>query len=361
MNKGTITFLQEKYKGYYSRHGDSVEFPDKIESREFGYIPFWGGMVRHLSFKSAGEAMAEILRQSPSSIYASNARYSSPTMPMEEKGWLGAELIFDIDATDIPTQCKKTHDLWYCENCHATGRLPKPAACPKCKGPTVEFHATCPICLQASKEHTLRVIDFLTGDFGVSPRDIHAYFSGNRGYHLHIYDERFEGLDQTGRAEIADYMLALSLPPSQTIASILRRSPATRQGRDYGWMKKITAYTRSRADYKGTLQKLVSEAVSSKRALIDASVTTDIHRIFRLAGTLHGNTGMAKAKVKSFDNFNPETDPVVLGAERALVKITFCPRFSIKGETFGPFKSETISIPTYAAISILTRGFGEVA
>ena len=66
-------------------------------------------------------------------------------------------------------------------------------------------------------------------------------------------------------------------------------------------------------------------------------------------------------RVKSFDNFDPERDPVVLGAERALLKISFCPKFSIRGETFGPFKSETVTVPTYAAISILTRGFGEVA
>ena len=361
MNEATVAFLRHTYKEHYFRQSDAIEFPDQIQSREFGYIPFGGGMVRHLSFRSSGEAIAEILRQAPSSVYASNARYSDPTLPMEEKGWLGAELIFDIDATDIPTPCKKSHDIWYCDKCHASGRLPKPATCPKCKGSTVEFHGTCAVCLQASKEHTLRVIDFLTRDFGVSPGDIRANFSGNRGYHLHVYDRRFDQLDQTGRAELADYMLALSLPPSQSLASLLRRRPAARSATDYGWMKRITSYTQARSDYRGTLQKLVSEAVSTQRALIDASVTTDIHRVFRLAGTLHGNTGMAKMKVTSFEQFDPERDPVVLGPERVMLKTSFCPKLSIKGETFGPFKAETVSVPTYAAISILTRGFGEVA
>jgi len=361
LNEATIAFLRKIYREFYFEHGDTIDFPDQIQSREFGYIPFGGGMVRHLSFKSAGEAKAEILRQSPSSVYASNARYLAPTMPMEEKGWQGAELIFDIDATDIPTPCKKSHDLWYCGRCHATGRLPKPATCPKCEGPTAEFHGTCGVCLLASKEHALRVIDFLTEDFGVPKGEIRAYFSGNRGYHLHVYDDRFYKLDQTGRAEVADYMLALSLPPSQSIASLLKRRPASPPGSTYGWMKRITSFTQAKADYPGTMQKLVSEALSSQRALIDASVTTDIHRVFRLAGTLHGNTGMAKMRVKSFDTFDPEKDPVVLSAEQTKVKASFCPKFSIHGETFGPFKSETVSLPTYAAISILTRGFGEVA
>ena len=360
MREATIAFLKAAYKAYYFKRSGSIEFPDQIQSREFGYIPFGGGMVRHLSFKSAGEATAEILRQSPSSVYASNAKYSAPTMPMEEKGWQGAELIFDIDATDIPTPCKKSHDLWYCDSCHTTGRLPKPAACPRCRGPTAEFHGTCETCLRASKDHALRTIDFLTEDFSVSRDDIRAYFSGNRGYHLHVYDQRFEGLDQTGRAEVADYILALSLPPSQSIASILRRGPTSPPSSAYGWMKRITSFTQAKAGYTGTLQKLVSEAVSSQRALIDASVTTDVHRVFRLAGTLHGNTGMAKMRVKSFDTFDPEKDPVVLSAEQTKVKTSFCPKLSIHGETFGPYKSETVSLPTYAAISILTRGFGEV-
>lgn len=360
MNEKTIAFLRNAYKGYYY-NAESIEFPDQIQLREFGYIPFGGGMVRHLSFKNAGEAKAEILRQSPSSIYASNARYASPALPMEEKGWQGAELIFDIDATDIPTVCKKGHDIWYCSKCHATGRLPRPAACPKCKGPTVEFHGTCDVCLAAAKDHALRVIDIMTRDFGVSEDEIRSYFSGNRGYHLHLYDERFDPLDQTGRAEVADYVMALSLPPSQSIAAFFRHRPALQAGSVYGWMRRVASFTQAKAGYTGTLQKLVSEAVSSQRALIDASVTTDIHRVFRLAGTLHGNTGMAKMRVKSFDRFDPARDPVVLSGDEVRVETTFCPKFSVRGESFGPFKSETVSLPTYAAISILTRGFGEVS
>jgi DNA primase small subunit len=361
MNDKTISFLRSTYREYYFKHGDRVEFPDQVQSREFGYIPFGGGMIRHLSFRSAGDATAEILRQSPSSVYCSNATYESPTLPMEAKGWRGAELIFDIDATDIPTPCKRSHDFWYCEKCHSTGKLPKPPACPKCKGPTVDFHGTCKVCLAASKEHTLRVVDFLLKDFDTSLKDIRAYFSGNRGYHLQVYDQRFEQLDQQGRAEIADYMLGNSLPPGQSIAATLRRRPSQSPSAAYGWMRRITTYTQAKSGYTGTLQKLVGEAVSSQRAMVDASVTTDIHRVFRLAGTLHGNTGMPKMRVNSFDAFDPEIDPVVLSVEQVKVSVAFYPEFTMKGQAFGPFNSQTVSLPTFAAVPILTRNFGEVA
>ena len=361
MNEGTKAWLRQSYKEYYFRGTDKIDVPDEVESREFGYMPFGGGMIRHLSFKSKGEALAEILKQSPSSVYCSNARYESPARPIEEKGWLGAELIFDIDATDIPTSCKKGHDLWYCAKCHSSGRLPRPQKCPKCGGPSTEFHGNCETCLGAAKDHAKRVISFLTDDFGVEPGAIRVYFSGNRGYHLHVFDKRFDLLDPQARAEIAEYMKASSLPANQTIASTLRRRPpSSPQGA--GWTRRITGYVGARReDYPGTLQKLISEAISSQRALIDSSVTTDIHRVFRLAGTLHGETGMSKTRVESIDRFDPQEDPVVLSDRLVRVQVAFFPRFRLRHRDFGPFEEpESVELPTFAAVSILTRGLGEV-
>jgi len=361
VNDGTKAWLRNAYREYYYKDSERIEVPDEVQSREFGYIPFGGGMIRHLSFKSKGEAVAGILKQSPSSVYCSNAKYEFPTRPIEEKGWLGAELIFDIDATDIPTTCKRGHDLWYCERCYASGKLPKPEKCPKCGGPSAEFHGTCETCLGAAMDHALRVTNFLTNDFGVEREAVRVYFSGNRGYHLHVFDKRFDPLDPQGRAEIAEYMNGSSLPLSQTIASTLRRGPPSGpQGA--GWTRRITGYVGERREsYTGTLQKLVSEAVSSQRALMDSSVTTDIHRVFRLAGTLHGDTGMAKTKVESMDKFDPQEDPVVLSSKPVNVKVEFFPRFRLRHKDFGPFpKPETAELPTFAAVSILTRGLGEV-
>ena len=361
MNESTKAFLKSAYKEYYFKESDSVELPDDIGSREFGYIPFGGGMVRHLSFGSQGEALAEILRQSPSSVYCSNARYEFPTRPIDEKGWLGAELIFDIDATDISTSCKRSHDQWYCEKCFTSGRLPRPAKCPKCGGSAVEFHGVCEECLDAAKEHAARVVGFLTEDFGVDPGAVKIYFSGNRGYHLHIFDPRFDSLGQQARAEIAEYMKGSTLPPPQSLAATLRRRmPEGPQGA--GWTKRVTGYVAERnQNYGGTLQKLVSEAVASQRALVDASVTTDIHRVFRLAGTLHGDTGMAKKQVKSMAQFDPQEAPVVLSSRPVKLSVSYYPRYRIKHRDFGPFESEVVELPTFAAVSILTRGLGEVA
>lgn len=324
-------------------------------------------MVRHLSFRNPGEVVAEILRRAPSSVYCSNAVYAAPALPMEEKGWSGAELIFDIDATDVPTPCKKGHDIWYCENCHAQAKLPsaklrKPLNCLQCGGNTAELHGTCKVCLDAAKDHTMRVLEFLAEDFGTSPSEVKIYFSGNRGYHVHVFDKKFDLLGQQARAEIADYLRGDSLPTPQSIASALRRRLGDSRIADAGWTRIIESFIKERRICDaGMRQKLVFDAISSRQALIDTSVTSDIHRVFRLAGSLHGNTGMCKKRVDSMDSFDPNVNPVVLSGEQVKVNVTFYPQFSIGGYSFGPFKSTTATIPTYAAVSILTRGFGEVA
>ena len=67
------------------------------------------GMARHLSFKNMKELIATIMKEVPSDIYCSNAYYRFPTYPMQEKKWLGADLIFDIDGKDLNMPCVPSH------------------------------------------------------------------------------------------------------------------------------------------------------------------------------------------------------------------------------------------------------------
>ncbi|MDA4128448.1 MAG: hypothetical protein OK422_03165 [Thaumarchaeota archaeon] len=372
MNADTLRFLRTTYKEYYFRNPEGIEFPTKMEEREFGYTPFGGTMVRHLSFKNPGELIAEIVRQAPSSIYSSNAFYDVPTLPMEEKGWKGAELIFDIDANDIPTDCKKKHDVWYCEECGTNARIPRPARCPKCEGAnTVELHNVCDVCLGAAKSHLLRLVAFLTEDFGVIRENIKAYFSGNRGYHLHVYDARFNRLNSAARGDISEYLRGSGTAFSQVFLASLKRALAQGPGseEDYGWARRLSKYVLSadkdnspiKSPKKNITQRVIDESVKSQAARIDPSVTTDIHRVFRMAGTLHGTSGMLKMRVDPQDSFDPRSDPVVLPDDRASIRVKFSPEFKLKGMKFGPFESENVIIPTFAAVYMLARGLGEVA
>jgi DNA primase small subunit len=375
MNWDTIRFLKATYREHYFRDSDRIEFPGKIQEREFGYMPFGGGMVRHLAFRSAGEAVAEIVRQAPSSVYCSNALYESPSLPMEEKGWKGAELIFDIDASDIPTPCKREHDVWFCHDCSSKGRLPRPQRCPNCAQANIEeIHNVCEVCLEAAKDHAIRLIRLLTEDFSVQPGAMTTYFSGNRGYHLHVHDSRFDPLDAVSRAEIADYVRGAGMLIPQGFVLSLRRSQRLEETAalaNRGWLGRIAKFLSSSSspslpqpeakEKKDGIHAQINRAIEAQVSRVDPSVTTDIHRVFRMPGTLHGSTGLLKIKVKSLERFKPLSDPVVLGSTRVKVSVNYSPQFTLNGEMLGPFKSESVSIPTYAAVYLLARGLAEVS
>ena len=347
----TITFLRKAYREHYFKHHDDVEVPTMIQNREFGYIPFGKGMIRHLSYKSPGELAADLVKQAPSSVYCSNATYTNPSLPMDEKGWKGAELIFDIDASSIPTACMTKHSYWTCRSCGKVIRsAERPDHCPKCEGTSItQLHWSCPECLGATKEHVSRLIKFLTDDFGVPSSGISVYFSGNRGYHLHVEDERFEEMDPAARAEVANYIKGTGL--TRPHGSDLGTRPAS----GGGWLERIAA-----SENNDQHQKL-EQVINAYGSRIDESVTTDIHRIFRMPGTLHGNSGLLKMRVHDLQGFRPDYDPVVLGSDEVNVFLQGSPAFSLKGKTFGPYSSEEAEVPTYAAAYLMTKGLARVA
>jgi DNA primase small subunit len=351
MDEKTIAFLRRAFREHYFKHHDDVEMPPMIQNREFGYIPFGKGMIRHLSYKSSGELAADLVKQAPSSVFCSNGVYSSPTLAMDEKGWKGAELIFDIDASSIPTACRAKHSFWACKGCGKIARsLERPPQCPKCESTSLtQLHWSCAECLAATKEHVSRLIAFLTNDFGVSSAGIRVYFSGNRGYHLHVVDERFEQLEPSARAEVANYIKGTGLLRPQ---SSDYTSSASGRG---GWLERVVA-----SSGKDQPQRL-EEVINAFSSRIDESVTTDIHRIFRMPGTLHGNSGLLKMRVHDLERFRPEHDPVVLGEEEVAVSVLGSPVFSLKGRTFGPYSSEEPELPAYAAVYLMAKGLARLA
>jgi DNA primase small subunit len=355
MDEKVVSFLRRVYRAYYFNQPATIEMPTKIASREFGYIPFGGGMIRHLSFKSAGEVVGEIVKQAPSSVYCSNAVYQHPTLQMDEKEWMGAELIFDIDADSIPTQCKSEHEWWYCQDCHKGGMGPKSTKCPNCRGLSVEqMQWSCRECLNAAKEQVKRLTDLLTDDFGVDRGRIRLYFSGNRGYHAHVQDDRFDTSNSPMRTEIANYIRGggINLKSMQDKTLTLP---------SLGWGRRASLFLANSETPMKKNQKTTEQIISAYASLIDESVTTDVHRVFRMPGTLHGNSGMLKMKVDSLESFDPQSQPVVLSERPVNVKVNYSPEFYLKGRRFGPYDSESVTLPTYAAVFLLARGLGGVA
>ena len=181
-------------KEYYFNHHSLIPVPQKISEREFGYQKINGGMTRHIAIKDIKDLHLLLMRETPSDVYCSNAYYSFPSMPMSEKDWKGADLIFDIDAKDLALPCRQSHSVSKCGTCGASsaGKL---ASCPKCASSKSEtVSVTCKDCIEESKKEVAKLSNILVEDLGIARDSIEVYFSGNEGFHVRVANSGYEGL-----------------------------------------------------------------------------------------------------------------------------------------------------------------------
>ena len=387
-----------------------------MNEREFGFLTFRDKiMIRHKAFNNLETLNDALLSLIPSDVYYSTAYYEQPEAEMARKGWLGADIVFDVDADHLETPCKERHDMWTCAKCKDTGNGKKPIRCPKCGHERLDEKTwLCDRCLFAAKEEMLKLRDFMVEDFGIVPRDIHLFFSGHRGYHMHLITDRLRKLDDAQRKEIVDYILGLGLDPaeqglyqgpSDVYSSEKHTMIVGPQVTDPGWrgrlakgiLQVITTCDRKQlvdlGFSKGAVTQILHERDETERdwlkeipwshyqdrwrvteqtwksvmeksldavrlrTHIDTVVTTDIHRLIRMPGTLNGKTGL-KATMLALDeleNFDPFNEPVVFqGNQRVYVRTA--PEVRIRDCRFGPFSNEEVEIPLAAAILLIAKG-----
>jgi DNA primase small subunit len=400
-----LRFVQDKFLEYYQNNSSHLQPPTFMEHREFGFLLFKGRvMLRHKSFRSLDELKASLETTAPSDVYYSSAYYERPTAKMEEKGFLGADLIFDIDADHIPTPCGKVHDSWICSKCGFAGKGPSPEGCPVCGESKFDAKTwICDVCLESAKSETIKLLDMLTEDFGFADKEIKTYFSGNRGYHVHVESENAKFLDSLARKEIVDYVIGLGFKIK--LHRVIDKGRVLVDHDARGWKRRVaggietflekasaaqieaTGLDRRGVDFlnknKGKLlesleknsyldvkgvgpgnwKKIVEWIAGQQSAKIDTVVTTDTHRLIRLAGSLHGKTGLMKAEasLSGFDEFDPLKEAVAFKDGHITVDVTEAPEFRIGDSTYGPFKNAAqVELPTAAALFLCCRGAAKV-
>jgi DNA primase small subunit len=379
----TASLVRSAFRGYYFKP-DMIEAPNKMEQREFGYMQFGQpGMVRHLSFKSMKELTATIMKEVPSDIYCSNAYYRFPTYPMQDKQWLGADLIFDIDGKDLHLPCVPAHSYPVCTNCgHASPPAPeekKEYSCPACGGKKADsVSIPCEKCIDGSKREVKRLIALLTGDLGMQLNDIHVYFSGNNGFHVHISDGAYVPLDPQARSDLVGYLsgsglMAESVGVRKGNAENLFFIKFPRGGLSYGWRGRVADRLKIDSSSMIRLKHIVEQKggytpfkvdldrmVHDMGVRIDPQVTTDVHRVFRMPGTLNSKSGLAKMKCDSIDSFDPFVDACLLGDGKASVRLKVPVKLKLRNKSFNISK-ESAELPTYAAVYLICKGLAEAS
>jgi DNA primase small subunit len=181
----TLAWARQAFARYYAE--TPVEPPSRLNRREFAAFPFATEtmMRRHATLRTPEEFREFLRREVPRHVYYSSAYYRRPAEPtMSAKEWLGADLIFDLDSDHL----RGAEALDY------AGQLKL-----------------------VKTRLTELVDDFLFGDFGVDPKTTAFVFSGGRGYHVHVQDERFLTLSSPERRELVDYVLGAGFDPMRVI------------------------------------------------------------------------------------------------------------------------------------------------
>jgi DNA primase small subunit len=402
-------FVYKKFSDFYSNPSTVIPTPTLLDQRELGFLLLKERiMLRHKSFVNINDLKLFLGDTVPSDVYHSCAYYENPLADMDKKGWLGADLVFDIDADHIPTSCDKLHDEWACGKCGFSGKGVTPEACPVCESQKFNIKTwPCVVCLESAKTETAKLIDMLEKDFGFSDNEVHAFFSGHRGYHVHVENEAVKTLDTMARKEIVDYVTGIGLSVGGNEArgrSARRRSSRGFSLHDFGWNRRLKLGMRkfilsaTKEDLKnagignystvlrskelivkrgieegrwssvkgvsvGTWRKLAEYVKDLESAKIDTVVTTDTHRLIRMDGTLHGKTGLKKVEfpAKHLEDFDPFKEAVAFKEGAVKVIVSNVPKFRLGGSVLGPYKNKTVEVPTAAAVLLICKGRAEVA
>lgn len=264
----TENILRGLLRKYYSEA--QLRLPENYMLREFAFQPFEGkSYIRHLSFQSIASLREYLTRHTPRQAYYSAAIYRDPAAErMEDKGWLGSELMFDIDVDHIKG----------CDNIVIN----------------VEesnfLNIITDKCIDLGKDHLLRLIDVLTQDFGFSRSEILVYFTGNRGFHVVVEAEKEDWLrlNSKERRELVDYIRGIGLDLNRFFKQSKRIKPISPLPTDGGWRGRIA---RNGIELEDILRN--PEAVIERVYVeIDEQVTQDLSRLVRIPGSINGKSGL---------------------------------------------------------------------
>lgn len=371
MNDKSIKLVEEAFKKYYFANFSLIHVPDRTKEREFGYQKFNSGMIRHISLKDDKELHLLLMKNVPSDVYCSNGYYSFPNLPMNEKDWKGADLIFDIDAKDLGLSCRKEHTATRCLECNHISEFS--TLCRNCNSTKIDSKSLpCQNCISEAKNQVVQLLEILVYDLGINRSDIQIYFSGNEGFHVYAFNTQYQVLGSRERNELSDYiMFHGTIPETFGYKKIKPERSSFPELTESGWKGRVSKKIfRTKSQRSKIITELISSGyknfqdklqdMSSEIGIkIDPNVTNDIHRIFRLPGSLNSKSGLTKLLCSDIASFDPYKEACFLDDD-AVDVLANCPlQFRLKNKKFGPFKNERVSLPTFAAIYLICKGLAQ--
>ncbi len=305
----------EERKRYYREEWDIKQVPDfiahSIQEREFGFDHVGRGPNDRYKVFRTPDLLKRFLKvRTPFAAYCSVAFYDKPR---RRDKWTKAELVFDVDAKDIPIR-------------------------------TCECESVCEICLNEAKEIVCGIIDTLKEDLGLN--NIHIVYSG-RGYHARVLDDDVTHINSDVRSQIVKYLVGAEVPENEYSLnyekvsyehfvipfgypnvftervkySILHLNEHSNLDEVNKKLLKDVLKNRHLIEdnnwglFKNKIgplryKKVVNGIASMNMSLVDAKVSIDLKRILRLPSSLHSMVSMKCTEVKNIETFDPFKEAV---------------------------------------------------
>jgi len=368
LSKLTITYVKNRFKHYYSK--TKLPTPPNIHMREIALQPFGQDTyIRHLSFNDITELTKYILDKVPRNLFYSSALYEYPSAKnMDEKVWLGSDLIFDIDSDQIKGCIVK--GIWICEKLHY-GEGDYGDKCPRCGSKIITTTDIIPKeCLDLALDHVIKLYDVLVEDFGISKDRIHVYFSGNRGFHVHVHASHKEmQMSSELRREIVDYIKGIGLDVNSLLLNIQVKGSRKRRIEillpstdDYGWRRRIAKALKV-VNLEGISRDAIIENCIDNRTIeVDEKVTIDTKRLIRFPLSLHGKSGLMVIPVdlnKGFDLYKAVPRQFMKDSVKIipLIKIDKLDLFQV---TINASPSKKMKVDEYIGIYLALKGLAYI-
>lgn len=307
----------EERRKFYSEEWKKEDIPEFIlhtlSLREFAFDhDGQGPNDRYNQFMTPEELTEFMQNRAPYAVYSSVALYERPS---NREKWLKSELVFDIDAKDLPMKS--------CD----------------CKDNNV-----CVDCLNDARKVTATFADTLESNLAL--KNIHFVYSG-RGFHIRVADESIMGMGQAERSQIVEYVTGSMVPSDLTLALGYSKVFRDRVSRTFeklddeklseskirkSLIKKIMneknqvlnalrkGHFNEIKNLKGigekSFKKFLNFITRTNSEFTDGKVTIDKKRILRLPSSLHSKVSRKCTLIRDIDNFSfEEATPDFLSEE----------------------------------------------
>lgn len=304
----------EERRRYYREQWKVQDLPefikDDLNKREFGFDHLGKGPNdRYKVFKNMEQLRKFLRYRSPFAVYCSVAFYKKPWKRSE---WLKSELVFDVDAKDLPVR-----------SCNCS--------------------SVCEICLDEALQIVSSILDTLKGDLGL--KNIHVIYSG-RGYHIRVLDPQVMQLNSEVRSQVLKYVCGAFNPKNRYyLDSVPGKEPYELEHFiiPLGYpavftqrMKYVILHLKGDEKIEHLNPPLIKDLIKNRyflerdewglfknkigpfryrklvegisklnMGLVDAKVSIDLKRILRLPSSLHSKVSMVCMEVKDLEKFDP--------------------------------------------------------